>query len=428
MKIGVLGAGYVGLVTGIGLARFGHEITLVDTEQAKIEMINRMQSPIFEKGTEAMLRDLIGSRLEATCDLMTMAKKSGIIFLCVGTPSQPNGAIDLTDLKKALTDVGAAITGRRDYPVIVVKSTVIPGTTEEIIIPILEEKSGCRAGREFGVVVNPEFFREGEAMEDFLHPGRIVIGESDTKSGDILNSLCDVFSTPVLRVNLRTAEMIKYTSNAALAAKISFANEIGNICKLMGIDVYQVMAAVGLDPRISPQFLEAGLGFGGSCLPKDVKALIVKAKDMGYQPNLLENIITVNEGQPTKLVDLAESELGGLKGKNSAVLGLAFKPSTTDMREAPSIKVIQELLRRDSLVKAYDPLAVNEAKLILGTTVDYAADAAEAVADADAVFIMTEWDEFKNPAIYQGKKVFAGRRVLKPEQTEGLAYYEGLGW
>ena len=323
--------------------------------------------------------------------------------------------------------MGQVLRQRRDYPLVVVKSTVIPGTTEGVVIPLLEENSGARAGMDFPVAVNPEFLREGKAITDFLNPDRIVIGELDKESGDILHELYKDFTAPILRLDLKTAEMIKYASNAFLATKISFINEIGNVCKKMGIDIYRVAEGMGLDPRISPHFLNAGIGFGGSCLPKDIKALIATAKGLGYQPALLESVIRINDEQPLRLVDLAQKKVGALSQKKAAILGLAFKPGTDDIREAPSLKIVKELLRRKAIVKVYDPAAMERVEAIFGSAIEYADSAREAVSDADMVFILTEWDEFKNPALYRGKKVFDGRRTLSPGEEENWAC-EGICW
>ena len=427
MKIGVVGAGYVGLTTGVGFAHLGHEVVLADIDKSKVSRINSGSSPIFEAGVNKMLPILVGEKLRATTDVGEVVRESEVIFLCVNTPCQDNGIIDLTTFKKAVLSIGTVLGGRKDYPVIAVKSTVTPGTTEESAVPLLEENSGLKVGKDFGVVVNPEFLSEGRALEDFLYPTRIVIGQIDQKGANILVDLYKAFQAPLLRVDAKTAEMIKLASNAALATKISFINEIADMCKRIGIDVYQVAKGVGLDPRISPHFLQAGVGFGGSCLPKDTKIFATWARGLGCQPALLESVLQVNEERPTKLVDLAEARLGQLKGKKVAILGLTFKPGTDDIREAPSLKVVSELLKRGISVIAYDPVAQNKVRTILGSTIEYAQTAEEAIKDAEVIFILTEWDEFRNPALYFGKRVFAGRRLFELDRLEGFDC-EGLGW
>ena len=333
-----------------------------------------------------------------------------------------NGATE-----RARESVLAALSNNNCYPIVTVKSTVTPGTTQNIVVPILEEYSGKQAGMHFGVAMNPEFLREGQAVHDFFNPDRIVIGELDQKSGDVLSDLYEGFHAPILRVDLKTAEMIKYGANTFLATKISFINEVGNICKLMGIDVHKVAKGMGLDPRIAPQFLDPGIGFGGSCLPKDTRALTAMAKDVGYHATLLESVLRVNEDQPRRLVQLAEEKLGGLHSKTIAVLGLAFKAQTDDVREAPSIIAIKELLNRGAHVRVYDPVAGQKALHSLNGSVERCPTAQDAISAADAVFILTEWDEFKNPDLYQGKKVFAGRMVFDPKTVFGFDY-EGICW
>ena len=427
MRVTIIGAGYVGLVTGAGLAKHGNEVTLVDIDEQRVGMINQAKPPFYEEGLESLLQNSAGRNLRATSDINEAIIGADVIFLCVQTSCQGDGFIDLANVKQAATDIGKALNGRGGHPLIVVKSTVVPGTTEKVVSPLLDGNSGKRLGRDFGLAVNPEFLKEGRAVEDILYPDRIVIGELNKESGDVLCELYRDLDAPILRVDLKTAEMIKYASNAFLATKISFINEIGNICKRLGIDVYRVAEGMSLDPRISPHFLNAGIGFGGSCLPKDVKALAVAAKELGYQPSLLESIIKVNEEQPLKLVELAEKRVEDLDRRKTAVLGLAFKPGTDDIREAPSLKIIAELLRRGASVKVYDPVAMEKVRRIFADKLDYAASAEEAVSEAEMVFIVTEWSEFKNPNLYRGKKVFDGRRVLSHDEAEEL-HYEGICW
>jgi UDPglucose 6-dehydrogenase len=347
--------------------------------------------------------------------------ESDLIFICVGTPSKQDGSIDLTQLRQASEDIARNLRG--EYPVIVVKSTVVPGTTESTVIPTVERISGRKAGKGFGVCVNPEFLREGRALEDFFHPDRVVIGELTRREGDMLERPYGDFRCPILRTNLRTAEMIKYASNAFLAARVSLINEIGNLCKLLGIDTREVARGVGLDKRIGPHFLSSGIGFGGSCFPKDVKALIAKGREMGYEMEILRAVLEVNEDQPLRLIPLLEKHLGRLEGKRIGVLGLAFKPDTDDVREAPSLKVVSHLLRMGAKVRAYDPKATENFKKHF-PNIEYCASARE-VLDSDAVLILTEWQEFEK-LDYSGKIVVDGRGVEAARKTAKI--YEGVCW
>jgi UDPglucose 6-dehydrogenase len=302
----------------------------------------------------------------------------------------------------------------------VIKSTVTPGTTEEVIIPLLEGNDR-KASVDFGVCVNPEFLREGFAVEDFLNPDRIVIGETDKQSGDILAELYKDFGCPILRFDLRTAEMVKYASNAFLAAKISFINEIGNICKELDIDTYQVAAGMGYDPRIGSRFLNAGLGFGGSCLPKDLRALIGKATSLGYRPGLLEQVHDINETQHLRVIQLLKKHIPDLRGKAIGVLGLAFKSGTDDIRESKAIGVVDALLKEGAKVKAYDPAAIEKFRKLF-PEITYG-DAGSVLA-CDTVLILTDWQEFTG-LDYTGKIVIDGRRILKAREAK---IYEGICW
>jgi UDPglucose 6-dehydrogenase len=424
MNICVIGTGYVGLVTGVCFASLGHNVTCVDINEERVDNINSGRPPIYEIGLEEMLKDVLEKkRLSATTDLKKAIQSSEISFICVGTPSGLLGDIDVRFIEKVGRDIGKFLTD--DYHVIVMKSTVVPGTTEFSLIQLVESTSEKTAGRDFGVAMNPEFLREGTAIEDFLNPDRIVVGGIDERSTEAVAALYEEFDAPLMRTTPRTAEMIKYATNSFLATKISFINEIGNICKPLDIDSYEVARGLGLDSRISPSFLRAGLGFGGSCFPKDVKAIVGKAKDVYYHPLVLNAALELNETQPLRLIRLAESKIGSLKGKNVVVLGLAFKPGTDDMRESPSIRIISSLLKKGAVVHATDPQAIDAAKEILGEKVNYYDDAKEAIKHGDLVFIVTEWDEFKDEDLYKGKIVFDGRNI---KEARVAKYYEGICW
>lgn len=427
MKISVIGSGYVGSVTAACFAEVGHEVVCVDIDKKKMEQINAGIPPIYEEGLGELLRKYAGKRLIATNDYESAIRETDVSFICVGTPSAEDGSIDLSIVRAATASIGAALAKKERYHVVVVKSTVVPETTEKFVLPVLEETSGKIAGKDFGVAMNPEFLREGKAVYDFMHPDKIVIGAIDQKSGDLVSELYRTFECKVTRSNPSTAEMIKYVNNSLLATKISFANEIGNICKKLGIDTYEVMEAVGKDSRISPRFLNSGAGFGGSCFPKDVKALIGKAKAIGYSPMLLESVIGLNEKQPLMMIEILQRKIGDLEGKKIALLGLAFKNETDDIRESRSIPVIAELLRLGAKVSAYDPMATANMKRIF-PTIEYCGKAKDALESADACLVMTEWDEFKQLesefAAMKGKVVIDGRRVIKAKDID----YEGLCW
>lgn len=415
MKISVIGAGYVGLVTAACLAKLGNQVTIIDSDKERIDAIRKGECPICEKGLEDILR---AARLDARSDISSAIKTSEISFVCVGTdPGDGSYSIDLRSVSEVAEQIREA---SNSQCLTVIKSTVIPGTTEEVIIPLLE-KNDRKAGVDFGVCVNPEFLREGFAVEDFLSPDRIVIGEINRQSGDILADLYKGFGCPVLRFDLRTAEAIKYASNAFLAARISFINEIGNICKELGIDTYEVAKGMGHDRRIGTEFLSAGIGFGGSCLPKDLRALIAKATSIGYRPGLLEQILNVNETQHLRVIQVLKKHIPDLRGKTIGVLGLAFKSGTDDVRESKAIGVVDVLLKEGAKVKAYDPAAMAKFRRLF-PEITYGS--AEEVLRCEAILILTEWGEFAN-LDYTGKIVVDGKRILKAREAK---IYEGVCW
>lgn len=427
MRLAIVGTGYVGLVTGVCFAELGHEVTCVDVNEEYVEKINAGSPPIYEENLEPMLRkSLDAGRLRATLDLREAVLDSEASFISVGTPSGLLDYIDLKYVKEVSRGIGEALKEKPDYHLVVVKSTVVPGTTEHSVLPLLEKHSGKKAGADFGLAMNPEFLREGKAIEDFMHPDRIVIGALDERSAEVLEGLYRDFKCPILKTSPSTAEMIKYATNSFLVTKISFINEIGNICKLLGIDVYEVAKGLGMDSRISPRFLRAGIGWGGSCFPKDVKALVGKAKEVYYRPVLLSAALEVNEGQPLRLIELLERKVS-LKDLDVVVLGLAFKPGTDDMREAPSIKVVHGLLKRGARVHACDPKAVEEARKLFGVheNLHLYTSAEEAVKHGKYVLIVTEWDEFRRKELYKGKVVIDGRRI---EEARAAEEYEGVCW
>jgi UDPglucose 6-dehydrogenase len=423
MKISVVGGGYVGLVSSACLAELGHFVEIIEICEDKVRFINSGIPPIYEEGLKELLLMHAGGRLHATTDYTNIAD-SDISLICVGTPPRSDGGADLSMVTSASKAIGEALKNCEGYRVVAVKSTVPPGTTEKIVVPTVLKHSG-KSPQEIGFVMNPEFLREGLAVKDFMNPDRIVIGSFDKRAGDLFELLYDGLEAPRVRTGLTAAEMIKYTSNAFLATKISFSNEIGNICKRLGIDVYEVMKGVGLDHRINPYFLNAGAGFGGSCFPKDVSALIHLANEVGEDPLLLESVVEINERQPLRIIDLLEKRVGDLAGRRIAVLGLAFKNDTDDARESRSIPVIAELNKRGAKVKAHDPKANSSMNKIF-PEIDYFSSAAEALKGADACLVMTEWPQFgmlgREFDLMKTRIIIDARRILSCKDAEGICW------
>lgn len=423
MQISIIGGGYVGLVSAACFADMGHDVSIIEIDKEKVNKINSGFSPIYEKGLDHLLSAHVGHTLHATTDYDDIPD-SDLFIICVGTPPRSDGSSDLSMIELASTSIGKALQDLNGYHVIVVKSTVPPGTTQNKVIPAVLKSSGKRQN-EIGFVMNPEFLREGLAVQDFLEPSRIVIGSSNLKAGDLVEAAYQGLKAPVIRTGISEAEMIKYASNAFLATKISFSNEIGNICKRLGINVYEVMKGVGMDPRISPLFLNAGAGFGGSCFPKDVMALIHLAECMGENPSLLKSVIEVNNCQPLRMVELLERKIGDLEGKHVTILGLAFKNDTDDIRESRSISVITELKQKGAKVSAYDPLA-NPSMNRIFPDIDYHESAADALKGADACLVMTEWPEFSlldnEFNLMNSRIIIEGRKVLKCGGVDGICW------
>ncbi|MBC2709786.1 MAG: UDP-glucose/GDP-mannose dehydrogenase family protein [Desulfosarcina sp.] len=444
MKVSVIGTGYVGLVSGVCLAELGHTVFCVDVDTVKIDQINQGITPIHEKGLADLLKKNVGSRLTATADLERAVHETELSLIAVGTPFDGQ-EIDLSYIRHVAEKIGDALKSKSAYHVVVVKSTVVPGTTDTVVTPLLESASGKKAGPDFGVGMNPEFLREGEAVVDFMSPDRIVLGACDTRSLSVMQALYAPFeSVDILSTNSKTAEMIKYTANSLLATMISFSNEVGNLCKKTGkVDVTEVMQGVHLDKRLSPiidngrrivpsftTYIEAGCGFGGSCFPKDVKALISYGKSLGEPMGLLDAVIKVNQAQPRQIIAMLEKHFPSLDGVHITILGLAFKPETDDMRESPAIPVIQTLLNRGAQLCAFDPVAKDEAMKLFGEdTIQYAKTLGDALAQPQAVVLLTRWDAFKDLArLIQPMKpqplVIDGRRML---DKNAFDRYEGIG-
>jgi UDPglucose 6-dehydrogenase len=392
MNICVVGVGYVGLVTGSCFAEFGNTVVCVDNDEKKIEALRQGIIPIYEPGLEEMVkRCQSAGRLHFTTDVADAVEKSLVIFIAVGTPSGSGGSANLEYVYQVAETIGRLMKG---YKVIATKSTVPVGTGKEIREIIQRNQVQDIA---FDVVSNPEFLREGSAIEDFMRPNRVVIGSESEQANAIMKDLYSplyLIETPVVITNVETAEMIKYASNAFLATKISFINEMANICELVGADVHKVAKGMGLDKRIGPKFLHAGPGYGGSCFPKDTRAIAKLAESLGYRFRIVETVIEVNERQHERMVKKMESTLGPLKGKRLGVLGLTFKPNTDDIRESPAIKIVKSLVDKGAHVVAFDPAGMEAAKEVLGEVV-FAKDLYEVAEDADALVLTTEWNEFR---------------------------------
>ncbi|MHB2037624.1 MAG: UDP-glucose dehydrogenase family protein [Nitrososphaerales archaeon] len=435
-KISVVGFGYVGLTTAVCFASRGLYVRGFDVDSAKVSGINNGVVPFHEPQVSELLKDSLKAGFAASSDKIELGD---LTFMTVGTPSAGDGSIDLSYIKSASEMIGKALKNSRGYHLIIVKSTVVPGTTEGVVKPIIESFSGKKVGDGFGLAVNPEFLREGSAVKDMFEPDRLVIGEYDRRSGDVLESFYKVFYKDkipsLLRTNLVNAEFIKYANNAFLATKISFANTIANIAqRVPGADVTVIAKGIGLDNRIGSRFLNAGLGFGGSCFPKDVRGLVAFSKQSGYDPILLNDSNEVNNRQPLVALHLASTILGTLKGKRIAILGLSFKPDTDDIREAVSLPIIKKLLEEGASVVAYDPAAMENTSKVFGNQIEYAKTALDALKDADCCIIVTEWEEFRllRPEDFKSTMknsvIIDGRRIFDPRVFDAkVSKFEAVG-
>jgi UDPglucose 6-dehydrogenase len=429
MNICVVGSGYVGLVTGAVFADLGNDAICVDKDLEKIVALKALRMPIYEPGLEEMVgRNVADGRLSFTVDLADAVRRSEIVFIAVGTPPKADGETDLTAVAEVATGIGRAM---ERYTVVVNKSTV-PVGTGELVRDVIARHQATPVP--FDVVSNPEFLREGSAIEDTLRPDRIVIGAPTQQVAMTLLELYAPLERPMIITDVQSAEMIKYASNAFLASKISFINAIANLCEAAGADVIAVTKGMGLDARIGPAFLQPGLGYGGSCFPKDVDSLIHTAARLGHDFKLLRAVTEVNRERSGRFVENIRKVLGPLDDKVVAVLGLAFKPNTDDMREAKSAEVINLLLAAGATVRAYDPVAVDNARAILSAAVQYRDSPYEAAAGADAVVLVTEWNEFKliNPerlrSVMRRPLIFDGRNLWEPERMRRLGFeYHSIG-
>jgi UDPglucose 6-dehydrogenase len=435
MNICVVGTGYVGLVTGACFAEFGVQVVCADKDEAKIAALQRGEIPIYEPGLQDIVeRNLRAGRLSFTTSTADAVRASLVVFIAVSTPARPDGGTDLTAVEAVAREIGSVLDG---YKVIVTKSTVPVGTAQRVRGWVTEELGRAGASRRFSVASNPEFLREGAAIGDFMRPDRVVIGTEDDQAVAILKDLYRPLylnETPVVLTDVPTAELTKYAANALLATKISFINEFANLCERVGADVQGVARAIGLDRRIGPKFLHAGPGFGGSCFPKDTRSVAHFAREMGEKLEVVEAVIRVNQRQRERMVEkIVEALDGDAQGKQVGVLGLSFKPETDDMRDAPSIDIIQGLLERGSSVRAFDPEAMKVAKALL-PNIQFCDDAYDVCEGADVLVIITEWNSFRMldlarvKALLRRPAIVDLRNVYKPEPVREAGFtYIGVG-
>lgn len=428
MKVAIFGTGYVGLVTGVCLADLGHTIFCVDVDSAKIDRLNLGEIPIYEPGLETLLHKNRTS-ITFTIDSELAIQEVEFIFIAVGTPQSDSGQADLQYVRSVAESIGNTLSKKKyERKIIVVKSTVPVGTGDMIDDIIRKKYSG-----EFAVVSNPEFLKEGSAIKDFKEADRIVIGSNNAEASDMMALLYEKLEAPIVRTDRRSSELIKYAANAFLATKISFINSIANLATEVGADVESIALGIGLDRRIGSHFLKAGIGYGGSCFPKDVSALIHSFRSQGISPDLLEAVEKINEEQKTKVVSELKKKLGNLTGKKVGVLGLSFKPGTDDLREAPSLVILSQLLDAGMSIKAWDPISEKSCAALF-PDVFYCPSPYEAITDADAFVVVTEWDEVKRmdlsvvKKLMHGRVLIDGRNVFNPTEAKNLGFeYVGIG-
>ena len=434
--VSIIGLGYVGLSTGICFANRGIKVLGIDIDQKKIQKIRKGKSPIFEKNMSILLKKVVKNgklRVQSNYDEIF---KSKIIFLAVGTPSNIDGSINLKYIKTAIKNIGLSIKKSNEYFLIVIKSTVIPNTSEKIIKD-LERYSGKICGTDFGIIVNPEFLQEGKAVQNTLYPDRIIIGHSSQKDKKIIMKLYKKIYRkvpPVVYTNPNNAELIKYSTSTFLALKISYINYIARLAEnIPGGDIVEIKTAMSLDKRISESFLNAGLGFGGSCFPKDIRAIKSFSKDNGINSDILKSIIEINRTQPLRVITMVKKKLGNVKKKNISILGLSFKPGTDDMRDAVSIIIIKKLVALKAKIKVYDPIAIDNAKRIFGNSIQYSKNPVECIKNTDCCILVTEWSEFKNlkpkDFVKQMNRplLIDGRRLYEKSIFKNYLEYNAIG-
>lgn len=433
MKIAIVGTGYVGLVTGTCFSEVGVDVTCVDIDQKKIDNLNKGILPIYEPGLEEMVeRNVKKNRLHFSTSLKDSIQNVEVVFIAVGTPPDEDGSADL----KYVLGVASSIGEHMSHPLVVVTKSTVPVTTAEKVRKAVQASLDKRGAKiDFYVASNPEFLKEGAAIEDFMKPDRIVVGTDRKEAEEIMRKLYKPFlmnGHPIIMMDIPSAEMTKYAANAMLATKISFMNDVANLCEIMGADVNMVRKGIGSDTRIGTKFIYPGVGYGGSCFPKDVKALIKTAKENGYNMRILNSVEDVNEAQKEVLFNKVKTHFNGnLKGKKFALWGLSFKPKTDDMREAPSLVIIEKLLKEGASIVAYDPVAMHEAQRILGDKIAYSNEMYSTLDGADALLIITEWPEFRVPDFNElnkrlkNKVMFDGRNIFDPVdmKNNGYSYY-----
>lgn len=431
MQIAVIGTGYVGLVSGACFAEFGIQVTCVDVDKEKIDKLNKNIIPIYEPGLDQVVeKNVKAGRLEFTTDLRSAVEKSKVVFFAVGTPPKEDGTPDMSFYQKAAEDVAGAMNG---YKVLVTKSTVPVGTGKWLRNFVTER---IPADIRFGVASNPEFLREGAAIEDFMRPDRVVIGSNESDAIEVMKELYRplyLIETPIVITSLEAAELIKYAANAFLATKITFINEIANLCDAIGCDVHEVARGIGMDNRIGRKFLHPGPGYGGSCFPKDTRALTTVADQFGVETRIVDAVIEANELQRQAMIPKIEKLVGDLNGKRIGMLGLSFKPETDDMRESPAIEIVHSLIERGATVKAFDPVAMEESKHYING-LEYATDEYDAIAGADVLVLVTEWNQFRSLDLEKVKSLLTApriadlRNVYEPSVMRELGFeYVGVG-
>ncbi len=431
MHIAVIGTGYVGLVTGTCFAEFGVEVTCVDVDENKITGLNNGKIPIYEPGLDSIIeKNVKAGRLHFTTDIKSAVEDSLVIFLAVGTPPKEDGSPDMSYFQQAAKDIAEAMNG---YKVLVTKSTVPVGTGKWLKKFVMEN---LKTKTNFGVASNPEFLREGAAIEDFMRPNRVVIGSNEEDAIAIMKDLYRplyLIETPIVITSLEAAELTKYAANAFLATKITFINEIANLCDAIGCDVHDVARGIGMDKRIGSKFLHPGPGYGGSCFPKDTRALTTVADQFNVETKIVDAVIKANEFQRQAMIPKIKKLVGDLDGKNIGVLGLSFKPETDDMRESPAIEIIKEMVAQGAKIKAFDPVAMEEAKECL-PDIEYAENEYDAIKGADALVIITEWNQFRALNMKEVKKLLKSpkiadlRNIYEPEDMRKMGFeYVGVG-
>ena len=432
VKVGIIGLGFVGLSLAAVLSSKNIPVVGIETDFVKFSKIIRGNPPFYEPGLKKMLKNSLKKHLVVSTDI-SLLEKCDFIFVSVGTPQKNDGGIDLSHIKKSVSDIGKLLSKSKKQPIIIIKSTVTPKTTQNVIIPILEQKSKKTCGKEFGLITNPEFLRESKAIDDTQNPHVIVLGGSKTKFMNKLKNFYSSFnkSVPIFVTNYQTAELIKYANNSFLATKISFINQLANICQnIPETNIDDISRIIGLDPRIGNLFLNAGPGYGGSCLPKDVKALINFSSKVGTAPTLLNAVEKINERQLSNVISLMKKTLGNIKSKNISILGTAFKPDTDDVRDSVAIELIKKLLKMKANVRIHDPKAIENTKRVLGDRIEYSNTMNDALKNSHCVVIMTRWkmyEELNNNSIKNMRKklIIDCRRVLVNKKL--VADYHAIG-